>query len=282
MPIRVQQGLFEEPPPEPLRGHGVIHIGTSGYSFPDWEGVFYPPKLPKKEWLAYYSGQFSAAEINATYYRLPPATTFETMARKTPEGYPFWVKLPGGVTHGSESLETLMSAFFESVAPLHETGRLAGCLAQFPPSFRPCADTFDKLRKLRDLSKDIRLAVELRRDDWQSVVTGDFLRREGLVHVVADLPRLPGLPSCEPLVVNEVAYFRLHGRNVATWFDSTKGDRYDYDYSLDELRGFLPLIEVLDEKALQTFVFFNNCHMGQAVKNARMLRELLRGELSIV
>lgn len=273
-----QGGFFDQPRPAPLQRRGVIHIGTSGYSFPDWQGAFYPRKLPKNQWLAHYAGEFSAVEINATYYRLPPAATFAAMAAKTPPGYPFWVKLPGEVTHGGGDVKAVMTAFFEAVRALRESERLAGGLAQFPPSFRPSAKSLDKLRQLRYLCGDVPLAVEFRWRDWQTPETFGFLREQGIIVVVPDLPPLPGLPETELEVTAPVAYVRFHGRNSKTWLDSRQGDRYDYDYSATELQGWLPKIAALEEAAPVTFLFFNNCHLGQAVKNARMLREMLKSD----
>jgi len=278
--IDSQRDLFDEPAPEPLRGRGSIHIGTSGYSFPDWEGPFYPPKLPKREWLAYYAREFSAVEINATYYRLPPASSFAAMARNTPASCRFWVKLPGEVTHRDDSPESAMANFAPCVAPLREQGRLIGTLAQFPNSFRCNAASLDRLRNLKALNQDLPLAVELRRDEWQTPEILEFFRGEGLVNVIVDLPRIAGLPVTEAALTSPIAYYRFHGRNRATWYDPSQGDRYDYDYSVAEVTEFSALIQRLDEQAHSSYVFFNNCHMGQAIKNARMLREILGGELN--
>jgi len=273
-----QEGLFTDPSPEPLHGHGSIYIGTSGYSFPDWEGVFYPPRLPKNEWLSYYSLEFPTIEINATYYRTPPASTFAGMARRTPTGYPFWVKLPGAATHGDEEPGASMSMFLESIKPLRESGRLAGVLAQFPNSFRPGKTSIDRIRRLNELCDDLRLAVEFRRGDWQTPDLYQMLVIEKLVNVIVDLPKLCGLPRTDEIVTSDIGYVRLHGRNSAAWYDSSQGDRYDYEYSHSEIEEFAELVRRVDEKANATFIFFNNCHMGQAVKNAQMLRELLGRE----
>ena len=271
----VQDGLFADSYPEPIKRHGRIYIGTSGYSFPDWTGVFYPPRLPKNEWLSYYSLEFPAIEINATYYRLPPASTFAGMARRTPPEYPFWVKLPGEATHGDNALDGVMLGFLEAIKPLHESGRLVGVLAQFPNSFRPVPRSLDKIRRLKELCATTELAVEFRRDDWQRPEIFGLLQSEGLVSVIVDLPKIAGLPVTHELVTSGIGYIRFHGRNSAAWYDPAKGDRYDYEYSLEELKLFAELALRVDEKANATFIFFNNCHMGQAVKNARMLRELL-------
>lgn len=273
-----QSGLFDQPAPEPLRRRGVIHIGTSGYVFPDWRGVFYPERLPQRRWLEFYAAEFSSVEINATYYRIPPRSTFESMAERTPDHYPFWVKLPGEVTHGTAEVEPIMTQFFDALEPLHTAEKLAGVLAQFPQSFRPGEAALEKVGRLRELCRSAPLAVEFRRRDWQTAATYEFLRREHIIVVIPDLPRLSGLPEAEIQVTADVAYVRFHGRNSKTWHDPSQGDRYDYEYSLDQLRNWRPKIRALEEVVAGTFIFFNNCHMGQAVKNAMMLRELLSAD----
>jgi len=84
--------LFEEQFPQPLKRLGKIQIGTSGYSFNDWQGPFYPKGLQRGQWLSYYARHFSVVEINVTYYRTPSPSAFQSMVEKTPEGFEFWVK----------------------------------------------------------------------------------------------------------------------------------------------------------------------------------------------
>ena len=69
----------------------MIYIGTSGFSYKDWVGPYYPADLPKARWLAFYAQEFQASEINFTYYRLPDARTLAAMADKTPDGFVFTV-----------------------------------------------------------------------------------------------------------------------------------------------------------------------------------------------
>jgi len=273
-----QEGLFEETPPQPLRGSGAVYIGTSGFSFADWEGSFYPPHLPRREWLSYYAREFCAVEINATYYRLPPASSFTAMAERTPESCRFWVKVPGEATHGRGDVKSAMNAFRESVKPLSEARKLVGALAQFPHSFRYSKTSLEHLEALKLSCGGLRLAVEFRSDDWRRGETLEFLRLQELINVTADLPRLTGLPTNELSVSSSVAYLRFHGRNAAAWYDSNLGDRYNYDYSPAEIAELARLVKSADEQALASYVFFNNCHMGLAVKNARMLRQILEGE----
>jgi len=264
--------------PKPLKCHGEIHIGTSGYIFRDWQGLFYPAGLPKNQWLEYYARHFTVVEINATYYRILPASSFEGMINKTPDSFGFWVKVPSDVTHGSEDPRPALKLFLESLHPLIESNRLCGVLAQFPPSFKYSRTGLDHIVWILDTIGNILLAVEFRSDDWFNDDVYTFFNENGLILVAVDLPKLSGLPKIEIQNTGPVAYTRFHGRNRKTWYNRQAGDRYDYEYTDDELKSWLPHISRMDEHAPLTYLFFNNCHAGQAVKNARMMRQILEME----
>ncbi len=200
------------------------------------------------------------------------------MADRTPDSFEFWVKVPGLVTHTDEDFEGAIDQFLQSVIPLQEAGKLKGFLAQFPFSFRRGDKAFARIAQLHEAVRDETLAVEFRNRDWIVDETIKFLSERGIVSVTVDLPRLKTLPGMESHLTGPVSYVRFHGRNSRTWYDSHLGDRYDYDYSSDELKEWLLRIHKLDEEGSTTYLFFNNCHAGQAVKNARMLRDMLELE----
>ncbi len=108
----------------------------------------------------------------------------------------------------------------------------------------------------------------------------DWLRERSLGYCAVDEPALPGLVPPVVHLTTDVGYVRFHGRNEATWWASGRGtgggDRYDYDYSERELNEWVLRIADLAAKAKQTYLFFNNCHAGQAARNARLMEELLR------
>jgi len=121
------------------------------------------------------------------------------------------------------------------------------------------------------------LAVEFRHKSWlhDTVFAGLAERRVTLVAV--DEPQLPDLLPPLSIVTNpDLFYVRFHGRNDKDWYGNTPGaDRYKYDYSERELREWLPKIESLAAQTGQVLLFFNNCHSGQAAKNAKRLKKLL-------
>jgi uncharacterized protein YecE (DUF72 family) len=266
--------------PAPLTpGPGGVFVGTSGYSFQDWVGPFYPAGTPRGKMFDYYVKQFPAVEINASYYRiLPPAVTAQIAAR-APEGYPVVYKAHRSLTHERQDAETNLEAWKESVKPLVERGQMAGLLAQFPYSFRLSEVNLDYLRRTREWLQDFRYFVEFRHAGWMRPDVFAFLRERGLEFVAVDEPQLSGLLPPTPVVTGQVLYVRFHGRNAADWWGG--GDkRYDYRYSKAELTEWLEKIKKQREKVETTFLFFNNCHLGQAADNARMMMDLLGGSSS--
>lgn len=282
-------------PPREGAGDRRIIIGTSGYSFADWVGPFYPPGMKSGDFLDYYSRRFEAVEVNATYYRMPEAGMFERMVRKTPEGFRFVIKLNQAMTHENARDPALYREFVAALRPLKEAGRYDGLLAQFPWGFKRTPDHRRHLAAMRDLLAGEPLFVEFRHDSWLTPELEPSLRERGIGYCAVDEPRLPGLVPPVTMVTAEDAYVRFHGRNEATWWGRSGsqsqegsaggwsggrpgGDRYDYDYSADELKEWVRKVAELADQARRTYLFFNNCHAGQAARNARLMQELLRQE----
>ncbi len=252
----------------------MIKIGTSGFSYPDWVGPVYPPHLPAREHLAFYAAEFPTVEINMTYYRLPDRRTVEGWIRRTPDDFLFSVKAFQGLTHEREQPD--FAAFVAAVHPLVEAQRLACVLAQFPYSFHPDPANRAYLGRLRDGLADLPVVVEFRDAAWVRESTFELLRGLNLGFCSVDEPRLPGLMPPVAVATGPVAYVRFHGRNAARWYDHQEAwQRYDYAYSLDELREWVPRLRQLDRAAPLTLVYFNNHHNGQAVRSARDLGQLL-------
>ncbi|MCK4510685.1 DUF72 domain-containing protein, partial [bacterium] len=161
--------------PKRLGREGRIRVGTSGYSFADWIGPFYPARTPRSKMLDEYIRHFDVVEINSSYYRIPTVSMFERMEQKTPEGFEFIVKLFRGMTHEIEDNPQMYSEFVDSIAPLKEAGKFGGFLAQFPWKFRNCADGRAHLAALRKRLGEDPLFVEFRHDSWIEDDTFTFL-----------------------------------------------------------------------------------------------------------
>ncbi len=249
-------------------------MGTSGYSFADWVGPFYPPGTRSGEMLSFYQKHFNTVEINATYYRIPPARTMASMAERTPADFLFLSKLPGSLTHKREADRGQVRAFQSAMAPLTEAGKNAGYLAQFPFSFKHAPESEDYLRWLKDVLPDTPLFAEFRHVSWDLPDLKERLEDMGVAFCSVDEPSLRGLFPKRAMLAGDTAYVRFHGRNARDWW--TGGPRrYDYLYSRDELEQWKGFVRDLANEAKQTFVFFNNCHAGHAVINARMMEEML-------
>jgi len=248
-------------------------VGTSGYSFQDWRGTFYPEDLPKGEMLPYYARHFDIVEINSTYYRIPSPYTFRSMLRKVPEGFGFTAKVPKEWTHEGKG-EEVAKPFGEAIAPLLESGTLLGLLAQFPWRFRNTPENRDYIRRSREWAGDVPLFVEFRHISWLKPEVLDLLKEEGIGFVSVDEPRLRGLLPSEFHLTTDIGYVRLHGRNAEKWW-SGGAERYDYLYSEEELREWAEEVRRRREKMRECWVFFNNCHRGQAAQNALQMKMLL-------
>ncbi|HUT97673.1 MAG TPA: DUF72 domain-containing protein [bacterium] len=300
-----------------------IRVGTCGYSYDDWRGVYYPPGLPRGEMLAWYSGTaaqtdllagergpvFDTVEVNATYYRLPPARVFSRMAAVTPDGFLFSVKAPGGITHPSDygTLDDgLVERYCAAVTPLAEAGKLGPTLLQFPYRFKADGRNVDYLRAATDAFRDLQPAVEFRHRSWLTDETLESLRGAGLTFVSVDMPALPGLLPPVLVATTDTAYVRFHGRRKEAWWRGGNEERYDYDYALEELepwvervralgegsissdveppldeelRGdssdLLRLIRLLSGPVKRVFLYFNNHPKGKALSAARSLQSRL-------
>jgi uncharacterized protein YecE (DUF72 family) len=256
----------------------VIYVGTSGYSFRDWVGPFYPPGTRPAEMLAHYVRRFPAVEINSTYYRLPSPETMSRMEKKTPPRFRFIVKFQSEITHRRNRDPDPFRAFREVIRPLEETSKFHGALAQFPWSFRNTEENRGYLEFLRDHFPDRPVFFEFRHDSWATRETAALLRRLDAGFCTVDEPRLRGLFPPLVHVSGEVGYVRLHGRNAEAWWGGGS-ERYNYLYNEGELAEWAEKIREMASRTRDTFVFFNNCHAGRAVQNAKRMTELLQLEL---
>ena len=252
-----------------------VWIGTSGYSFDDWHGPFYPPGTAPGRMLPFYAGQFDTVELNYSYYRLPVARTSAGMVRKTPAGFKFFVKANQAFTHGRNISEA--EKFLAGIAPLKEADRLAGLLFQFPQSFKNTPANREYLLQATGEFQDYALAIEFRDCSWAVDSTYSLLEDNGLSLVAVDEPKLSTLFPRIAVATSDLGYVRFHSRNAANWYSSgVRGaERYDYLYNDEELREWLPLLNTIAQRSRNLFIYFNNCHRGQAAQNARAMKKLI-------
>jgi uncharacterized protein YecE (DUF72 family) len=252
----------------------MIRLGTSGFSYDDWVGAFYPPDLPRRDWLAYYAREFDTVELNVTYYRVPARRTVESWAEKTPEGFLFAVKAHQGLTH--DRSEPDFGGFLRAVDPLTAAGKLACILAQFPHAFAPSAENWKYLEALRSGFSTAPVVVEFRHRSWAKPEVFERLERLQLGYCCVDEPRLPGLMPPVVAVTAPVGYVRFHGRNAEKWWDHDQAwERYDYNYPPDELQGWIDDLRTLEQSAELVLVYANNHYRSQSVDTLRALRLML-------
>lgn len=258
----------------------MLYVGTSGYSYEDWVGPYYPEGLPKSDWLSYYARDFKTTEINYSYYRIPTAATLGAMAAKVPDDFLFTIKASGELTHerDPETVRDAAARFVEALAPLIEQGKFGCVLAQFPASFHNTAENQDYLRRLRDpeMFGDLPLVVEFRNAGWAEDEVYGLLRELKLGFCAVDQPRFKTLMPPVAVVTSDVAYVRFHGRNYQKWWQHEEArERYDYQYSREELEEWVPKMSKMAAQAPLMFAFANNHWRGQSVQTARQIEALM-------
>ena len=266
----------------------ALRIGTSGFSFLDWKGKVYPKEIKTADMLSYYANElkFNSVEVNFTYYALPSEKSFMGMQKKVPKEFIFTVKGNRGTTHDPfdsriRSKPSIMKAyedtkkFASALKPLLAEKQLGCVLLQFPFFFRLSEENREYILKCRDILKDLPLVIEFRNTEWAVPDTLRFLSGNKLGFCAVDEPKLERLMPYMPEVTSKIGYLRFHGRNN-NWFNASLEERYNYLYTDDELKSFIPDIKKMAGRCDDLYMFFNNCHMGNAAKNADNLRRLLK------
>lgn len=258
----------------------MLYIGTSGYSYDDWIGPYYPKDLEKSDFLSYYARDFRCTELNFTYYRMPNPWMLERIADKVPAGFLFTVKLNRQMTHEQEEAEDLSDLFEEytaSLRPLLEQEKFGCLLAQFPYSFHNTLENRTYLRSLPERLGGLPTVIEFRNREWITQEIFELLREGDLGFCAVDQPQFKNLiPPIAEVTSQRVAYVRFHGRNYEKWWQHEKAyERYDYTYSEEELQGWVPRIQRMDAEAEKVFAFANNHYQGQSADTAKKLQGLL-------
>jgi uncharacterized protein YecE (DUF72 family) len=247
-----------------------LWVGTSGYSYPDWVGSFYPPGLRQGKLLTYYAQHFPLVELNFTFYRPPTATMLARLAEQTPEGFQFIVKMPRTLSH--EKKPDDLPGFRLAVEELERRSRLLGVLCQLPQATHHLSRHRAWLERLAGELPRNRLAVEFRHHSWFHPEVNAWLGERGMHLVAVDVPDLPGLYPRGLVRSTPLLYVRFHSRHAGNWY---QGDvnRYDYSFSDQELGEWIESIR--QSMSERVFLLFNNCKRSQAAANAQRMRELL-------
>lgn len=294
----------------------TVRVGTASWTDKSLiaSGRFYPPDAKTAEArLRFYATQFSMVEVDSSYYAMPSASTAQLWAERTPESFAMNVKafrlFTGHQTSPeafhrdlqpllpkkrmlyykdvpAEVVDTLWQRFIGALAPLKASGRLGLVHFQFPPWLRRGPGVEAHVTHCVERLAGHVVSVEFRHESWfkddaASAATMAFERDLGVVHTVVDAPQ--GFSNSVPAVWEAThpqrALVRLHGRNTETWNvkdAASASERFNYDYSDDELDDIATRAARLAKQVDETHVVFNNNMEDQGQRNARTMVKLLR------
>jgi uncharacterized protein YecE (DUF72 family) len=227
-----------------------FYVGTSGYSYPEWKGSFYPPKLPAKQMLRFYGEHFRAVEVNYTFQRLPTATVLATWADTVPAGFQFVLKAPQQITHWKrlKDVGDSVSTFLDIASTLKK--RLGPLLFQLPPDFQKDVPRLRAFLAL--LPTECRVTLEFRHASWFDDEVFALLREHGAALCIAEDEDLE-----VPFVATaDWGYLRLR--------------QLDYDDAALKAR----LKQVRKQKWQDVFVFFKHEDEGKGPQLAKRFLEL--------
>lgn len=285
-----------------------IRIGTASWTDPGFVQDWYPAGLPKNQLLAWYAEHFDFVEVNSSFYSIPNARVVESWCRQTPDDFLFDIKLfkllsrhstetkflppdlrakagPSAKAELTPELEQLVAQrFLAEVEPLRRAGKLGAFLLQLSPSFRPKTDDLSALNPLIELFARDKLAVELRNRDWMDENRKDetigFFTARRVCLVGVDAPEsehFTVMPFSDVVTNPDLAYWRFHGRNEEAFVKGrTVADRFDYDYSKEELENVAARVEAVAPKAKELHLVFNNNRSNYAPKAAAELLDIIQ------
>ena len=290
-----------------------VRVGTASWTDPEFIKAGWYPDAVKNDAagrLRYYAEHFPMVEVNATFYAIPRRGTVEAWADRTPDGFRFHVKahqvisghasdparlpeplreLPyeadrrGRIRRPSRELrDAVIDALVETVAPLGD--KLGSILLQLPPHVAASQDARAEVGRIIERIQPLRTAVEFRNTSWvapgEHEASAEMLATRDAAWVCVDAPRVDvesAMPPVVEVTCPELAYVRLHGRNAATWQGSrTVAERFDWQYSDEELGEWLGPVIDMAERAQEVAVVFNNNHGDFALRSASRFGEMLR------
>ncbi|MCD4653697.1 DUF72 domain-containing protein [bacterium] len=248
-----------------------IFVGTSGYYYEDWRGLFYPKSLHRKDFLKYYCQYFNALELNTTFYQMPEKDKLIKYTDPDLQPLVLSMKAHRDITHGHAGTQVLRE-FMTEIKPVIECGILKILLFQFPFSFCYSEKAWDKIIMISREVPRIKPVIEFRHKSWFQEDILLRIRDLGIAVCAIDMPRLGKLPGQQLPITCSPAYMRFHGRNKDKWWDHKEPwERYDYLYTEKDLTKLIPSIREWIEKQTTAYIFFNNHYQGQAIKNAQLM-----------
>ena len=245
----------------------VVRLGTQGWSYPDWQGVFYPPGAKQEDRLPFYSAVFDTVELDTTFYGPPKGTIARSWARHTPDHFRFAAKMPREITHDTLLRESsaALDEFVRSLEPLGE--KLGPLLVQMPAEFQREPDAERALDQfLASRPAHVRFAVEFRHASWHAPEVWDLLRRHGAAVAWTEWRELPRLTE----ITADFLYLRWLG-------DRQDIERYDH-VQIDRTGSFDAWQKDLEPalgRVREVFGYFNNHWAGHSPASANEMKRRL-------
>jgi len=261
---------------------GKILVGPAGWSYADWEGIVYPRSRPRGFHEASFLAQyFDTIEINTSFYnpvRPEVAKGWVEKVQQNPS-FQFTAKLWRRFTHERSASLQDEKVCKQGLEPLAAAGKLGALLLQFPWSFKNARENHEYMSGLFMQFMEYPLVVEVRHSSWNQPEVFERLREQGVGFCNIDQPVIGRSLGPSEHVTMPVGYVRLHGRNYDSWFTSNDHpeERYNYLYSMEELRPWAERISNIAQNADMVFVVTNNHYQGKAIANAMELLSILRG-----
>jgi uncharacterized protein YecE (DUF72 family) len=227
-----------------------LYVGTSGYSYKQWKGSFYPDNLSDKKMLHFYSEQFNTVEINNTFYRMPKKDVLETWKNEVSENFKFIIKAPKRITHTNKLAADDSSQYFVNTASNLDE-QLGVLLFQLPPYAKKDLNKLEEF--INSLPGNIKAAFEFRSKSWFDDEVYDSLKKHNLALCISDTDEEP---VKEIISTADWGYFRLRKS----------------DYNTAALKKWKK--NILSEKWNEVYVLFKHEDEGKGPQYAKKFMEI--------
>ena len=237
---------------------GLFRVGTSGYQYNHWRGIFYPNDLPVKSWFAYYAERFDSVEINNTFYGLPSAETFDKWRKQAPAEFCYALKFSRYGSHLKRLKEprATITTFLQHARRLRHA--LGPILVQLPPNWDLNIERLHGF--LKNTSRSLRWAFEFRDRRWLCEEVYSILQRHNAALCIHDM-----IEDHPRLITADWTYVRFHG------------DHYSGSYSQHSLQQHAQWIKQQLAEGKDVYAYFNNDAQGHAIHNAVELKHYVTG-----
>lgn len=237
----------------------TIYIGTSGWSYTEWKGSFYPEEMKSEDYLQHYSTVFSATEINNTFYHLPDEGRLKSWMEATPDDFIFAIKASRYITHNKKlkDPEDSTHKFFDAIKPLKD--KSGPILFQLPPNWHSNPQRLEEFLKV--LPKDYQYTFEFRDKDWLNDTIYEVLKKYNAALCIYDFD---GFESPE-VITADFVYVRLHGPEKA----------YQGSYHGNRLNSYADKLRQWQQQGNDVYCFFDNDQKGHAPEDAQQLARSL-------